>query len=54
MLTAPVEFGEELGTVTYLLNGNVIASYPITTEENIKEKDFSWIFSKILEMYALQ
>ena len=54
MLTAPVEFGEELGTVTYLLNGNVIASYPITTEENIKEKDFSWIFSIILDMYALQ
>ncbi len=54
MLTAPVEFGEELGTVTYLLNGNVIASYPITAEENIKEKDFSWTFSKILEMYALQ
>ncbi len=54
ILTAPVESGEELGTVTYLLNGNVIASYPITTEENIREKDFAWTFSKILEMYALQ
>lgn len=54
VLTAPIESGEKLGTVTYLLNGNVIARYSITTGESVREKDFAWTFSKILEMYALQ
>lgn len=54
VLTAPIKSGEELGMVTYLLNGNVIARYAITTVENIRKRDFAWTFLKILEMYALQ
>ena len=53
-LNAPIEAGEEIGDVIYSLNGEVIGRYPVIVSTEIKEKDFTWTFSKILEMYALQ
>ena len=50
---APLEVGEQLGSVLYLLDGEKIAEYPIVSEETIKRIDFSWIFSKIMELYLL-
>ena len=50
---APVESGEQLGSVLYTLNGAVIAEYPILSRESIKRIDFFWIFSKIMELYLV-
>lgn len=54
ILKAPVKKGEEVGEVTYLLEGKVIARYPITSAASVEEKNFTWMFSKILEMYGMQ
>ncbi len=54
VLKAPVKKGEEVGEVTYLLEGKVIARYPITSAASVEEKNFTWMFSKILEMYGMQ
>ena len=53
-ISAPVSSGEKIGQITYLLNGDVIARYPIVIENDVRKKDFAWTFSEILEMYALQ
>lgn len=54
ILEAPVKQGQKVGQITYLLNNDVIAFYPIVAMETMKERDFTWTFAKILEMYALQ
>ncbi len=51
-IEAPVKEGTQLGEVTYYLGENKLASYPIVAEKEIKEKDFSWFWSKIFEMYV--
>ena len=53
-ISAPVSSGEKVGQITYLLNGDVIARYPIVIENDVRKKNFAWTFSEILEMYALQ
>lgn len=53
-ISAPVSSGEKVGQITYLLNGDIIARYPIVIENDVRKKDFAWTFSEILEMYALQ
>ncbi len=54
VLQAPVEKGEEVGRVIYLLNGKELASYPITCTTSVEKKSFAWLFSKIVEMYGMQ
>ena len=50
---APIGIGEQLGSVVYLLHGEIVAEYPIVSTENVKRIDFSWIFSKIMELYLI-
>ena len=38
---APVEKGEELGTVRYSLNGTLLLECPVTADRNVKERTFS-------------
>ena len=54
ILEAPVAKGEEVGTVTYYLEGEKIAEYPIVSGYGVKKKDFAWYFRKIMELYAIQ
>lgn len=54
VITAPVSRGDKVGRITYKLNDTVIESYPIVVAKDIKKKDFAWIFTEILEMYALR
>jgi len=54
VLQAPVEKGKEVGKVIYLLNGEELASYPITCASSVEKKNFAWLFSKIVEMYGMQ
>lgn len=48
---APLEKGETVGKICYLLNGEKIKEYNIVTAECVKEKNLSWVFEKILEEY---
>lgn len=50
---APVEAGQQLGSVLYTLHGKKVAEYPIISTESIKRIDFCWIFSKIMELYLV-
>lgn len=54
ILQAPVAHREEVGKVTYYLEGEKIAEYPIVSACSVKEKDFTWYFRKIVELYAIQ
>ena len=54
ILEAPVTHGEEVGKVTYYLEDEKIAEYPIVSTSSVKEKDFTWYFRKIVELYAIQ
>jgi D-alanyl-D-alanine carboxypeptidase (penicillin-binding protein 5/6) len=42
-LTAPVEKGEQVGEVTYYLNGQIIRQYPVITREDVKPITYQWI-----------
>lgn len=50
---APVDKGEQLGSVLYTLNGRKMAEYPIISMETVKRIDFFWIFSKMMELYFI-
>lgn len=52
-LQAPVKAGEQVGRVTYSLEGNVVKEYPIVTAENVNAKSFLWYLKKIIEIYAI-
>ena len=52
-IEAPVEKGEQLGSVLYTLHGEKVAEYPIVSTETVKRIDFFWIFSKMMELYLL-
>ena len=41
-VTAPVEKGTVAGMVTYLLDDEIIKSYPLRTKESVGRKDFLW------------
>ncbi len=50
---APVDKGEQLGSVLYTLDGRKMAEYPIISMESVKRIDFFWIFSKMMELYFI-
>ncbi len=50
-IPAPVPAGTEVGWVTYYLEGEVVAAYPIVTTEPVKEKNIVWCFQKMAERY---
>ena len=50
---APVEKGEQLGSVLFTLQGDKLAEYPIVSTENVKRIDFFWVFSKIMKWYLV-
>ena len=52
-LEAPVDIGEQVGSVLYTLHGEKVAEYPIVSKEKVKRIDFFWISSKIMELYLL-
>lgn len=52
-LKAPVEKHEEIGTVCYYLNGNLIRRCPVTTTEAVEERTYGWIFTYLLDIFLL-
>lgn len=53
VLKAPVNYGDEIGTITYYLNDEKIRSFKVIAAETVKEKDFRWYFKKIVSWYML-
>lgn len=50
-IEAPVAKGTQIGSVSYLLNGEEMYSYPIETVESVGRRDFSWCFRQVLKRY---
>lgn len=48
-LQAPVEKGQIIGCERYLLNGEILAEFPIITTEKVGERTFWYCFGKIVE-----
>lgn len=53
-LTAPIEKGEQIGTVMYRLNGKELGSIGIYAEESVREaKFFDYLFNIVLQWMAV-
>lgn len=53
-LTAPIEKGEQIGTVTYRLNGKELGSIGIYAEESVREaKFFDYLLNIVLQWMAI-
>lgn len=50
---APVEKYERLGTVSYILNGEVLQQYPVVAQKEVKRKNVRWVFQKLCDRYFL-
>lgn len=50
-LEAPVHIGENVGQVTYYLNGELVKSYTVVTNEDIENTSYFWILKYILKLY---
>lgn len=53
-LDAPLKKGDKVGTVSFLLNGNVVKRMKVVAKEDIKERTISWVFERILKLYLAQ
>ncbi len=52
-LAAPVEEGEQVGSVRYFLEGQLLREYPVFASRQVDEKDFGWCLKKVEENYKL-
>lgn len=50
-LDAPVEQGKSVGTIQYLLNGEVLEQFPIYTTETVKKRDYGYWLTKVLRTF---
>lgn len=50
VLDAPVAAGEEVGSVSYFLNGDLIKKYAVCTDTAVEERSFLWILRYILKL----
>ncbi len=53
VLDAPVAAGEQVGSVSYYLNGELVKSYAVCAEEEIEERSFLWILKYILKLVTV-
>ena len=50
-LEAPVHIGDNVGQVSYYLNGELIKAYTVITTEEIEKTSYFWIFKYIVKLY---
>ncbi len=50
ILDAPVAAGAKVGEVSYYLNGELIKSYDVLTEDAVEEQSFLWILDYIVKL----
>lgn len=53
VLQAPVRENEEIGTVCYYLNGELIKRYPIVTKESVDERTYGFICNYLFKVFLL-
>lgn len=51
-LEAPVEAGQEVGSVKYSLNGTELAEYPLYAASGAEKVDYLWCLEKLWERYC--
>ena len=54
MLTAPVECGQQIGSVEYYLGEQKIGEFPVYAAESAQKLDFSWYETYVLERFFLK
>ena len=52
-LAAPIEAGQQVGTVRYYLGDGLIRDFPIKIRKSVREIDISWCAEKILEKLCM-
>lgn len=52
-LKAPIKPGTNIGSVKYLLNGEVLREYPIETTKGVDKIDYPWCFQKVADAFIL-
>lgn len=52
-LTAPVNKGDMVGSVRYILEGEEIASYQVVAREDVRERDWNWALLWIVRLALL-
>lgn len=50
-LQAPVAAKQEVGTVSYYLNGTLVKRYPIVTTKAVEERTYGWICNYLLKIF---
>lgn len=50
-VSAPIEKGQQIGTVTYTLNGETLAEIPITAQKDVPRITFGQIFMRLFESF---
>lgn len=50
VLDAPVKAGEEVGSVSYFLNGELVKRYAVCTDTAVGKRSFLWILEYILKL----
>ena len=46
-IAAPVELGQQLGTVTLTQNGQTLQSWPVTAADNVEQLSFGWCLRRL-------
>lgn len=49
-LDAPVDAGEEVGSVSYYLNGELLKRYAVCTDAAVERRSFAWILEYIIKL----
>ena len=50
-LSAPVEKGQKVGEVRYILDKNIIGKYDVLTRSGLKKRTFSWCLKRCMERF---
>lgn len=53
ILRAPVQKGEQVGTIAYILHGEILRQSPVVTATTINKINYKWCFGKILKYFCL-
>lgn len=53
-LGAPVSKGEAVGTVSYMLNDEVLFTHEIVAAESVEMRDFEWCIKKMADIFFLR
>lgn len=54
MLEAPVKRRDKIGRVTFLLDGQILASYPVLAEQSIERRTFFRVLEYVSEKFFIE